>query len=520
MSGLIQIPDEGGMDPAFAHYYSWGTVELSSGQFVIISCPVSGRTYFGQIVAPQLNFNQDGLPVLGNQTANLLQAISGERIKRDVGVKEVFWYTVKFLQDISTGQAQSVRMRPQIGASGRPATEAEIIHHLGLPTIDEAYRLGSIIDTQVAVCVDARMLFHQTLVAGSVGSGKSNDVGNIIKAGQNLGMHVIVYDHKPDYQHVHVPNDESLPPAPWYVGLPNVAYWYLGGKARHERERAITVPASELDPAVLAATLFYQPNEYNQAETSEMLLSLFADEMAESQVSWALADFFHWLPKTLQELNDKHDLEVNSRTYSAMRAKIRRPARVPGWIDGKGSRVSRMGLGLADFSLEKEVGPGRITVIRIDSSVNHGRGYGLFLSYLLKEAYRLREQRRCACPILHVIDEAQDIFGAGRTFQQAVGSMLDDNIRKGRSLKIGFVIGVQSAEAVPENLRNLMNTQFIHRHNNHSQAKEAMARATPAQIAMTDTFGPGECLASIFGANAVIHAQMRRSPFKLTKDND
>ena len=43
---------------------------------------------------------------------------------------------------------------------------------------------------------------------------------------------------------------------------------------------------------------------------------------------------------------------------------------------------------------------------------------------------------------------------------------------------------------------------------------------TPEQLAMTNSFGTGECLADIWGANALNHAQMRQSPFKLTKEGD
>ena len=36
---------------------------------------------------------------------------------------------------------------------------------------------------------------------------------------------------------------------------------------------------------------------------------------------------------------------------------------------------------------------------------------------------------------------------------------------------------------------------------------------------MTNTFSPGEALVKMNGATAVVHAKMRQSPFKLTKDD-
>jgi hypothetical protein len=52
-----------------------------------------------------------------------------------------------------------------------------------------------------------------------------------------------------------------------------------------------------------------------------------------------------------------------------------------------------------------------------------------------------------------------------------------------------------------------------------SEAKEAEARSLASVYAAVLVVGcAGECLAYLFGANAVIHAQMRQSPFKLTKE--
>ena len=521
MNDLIQLPDAPNTDPQFAYYYGWGDVSLPANCFTLHTCPASGRCYLGQIATPQLNFNQDGLPALGNQTANLLQALAGDRIVRDVGVKEVFWYGIRLLKDVTDGTAGSLRRRPQIGARARQATEDEIIRFMKLRPIVDTYQVGTLIDADIAVCIDEWLLKHHVLVAGTTGCGKTNTLANIIAAAQAMGFHVIIYDHKPDYQHLHLPNEEDFDVDFYRRGLEDVSYWHLGGKARHAKEQNISVPACFLDPEVLGATICYQPSETNAAETLGMLLSHYAQERDDGTgKTWSLADFIRWLPSTAGELTKKIGFEINGQTYGAMRSRLGRPQRIPTWIDGAISSSSRAGLGLGHFALDKEVGPGNVTVIRIDNTANTGRAYGLFLSYILRLAYSLREHHLVKCPILHVIDEAQDIFNAGTTFKNAVGNMLDAQIRKGRSMRIGFVIAVQSAAAVPDDIRNLMNSRFIHRHNNHDQAREALEQASAAQIAMTDSFASGECFASIFGANALIHAQMRRSPFRITKEED
>jgi hypothetical protein len=66
---------------------------------------------------------------------------------------------------------------------------------------------------------------------------------------------------------------------------------------------------------------------------------------------------------------------------------------------------------------------------------------------------------------------------------------MDQQMRYSRP--ISFAIGVQSADAVSEQIRNNLNSQLIQRHNNHAQAREAMTPAAPEQLAMTDTCGPG-----------------------------
>jgi DNA helicase HerA-like ATPase len=251
-----------------------------------------------------------------------------------------------------------------------------------------------------------------------------------------------------------------------------------------------------------------------------MLLQRYRDDQAEAKKPWTLKDFCRWLPPNAKACGEILDVEVHAHTYAGMRSRLQRPARIPGWIDGALTPAARQGLNIGHFALENEVGPGKITVIRIDNSVNSGRSYGLFLSYILDMAWNLRAGRKVRCPILHVIDEAQDIFDAGSTFKNAVGNMLDAQIRRGRSKRVGFVIAAQSAGAVPEEIRNLTNSRFIHRHKNSQQAREALEQASPAQLAMIDTFAAGECLAEINGAHALVHVQMRPSPFQLTKDDE
>jgi DNA helicase HerA-like ATPase len=133
------------------------------------------------------------------------------------------------------------------------------------------------------------------------------------------------------------------------------------------------------------------------------------------------------------------------------------------------------------------------------------------------QAYALKESRRIAFPINNIIDEAQDIFNAAKAFRDAAETMLDDNVRKSRSLHIGFTICVQAADAIPERILNNLNTRIIHRHNSHDQLRVAADMATDEQRRMTKRFGRGEAFINVLGANSIVHARINRAPFMLTK---
>ena len=196
---LIQIPDTINSDLSLISGYTFNEPELSANDFVIVEDCASHRNYFGQVVGPQANLNRSALGPQDNATINAFEQLEQNNYAREVVVREVYFYQVNLIKDITQDPPSSVRRRPQIGSIAREATEDEIIRYLNLPSADERYRIGQIIDTNIGIYVNPRTLFYQSLIAGSTGSGKTNSCANYIRAALQMGFAVIIYDHKPDY---------------------------------------------------------------------------------------------------------------------------------------------------------------------------------------------------------------------------------------------------------------------------------------------------------------------------------
>lgn len=518
-----QLLDDKSTDRAIADFVSFDGEPLKAEQFLIIEC-ITGRKFLGRILGAQLNLNRDGLSPLDSTSLSQLDWIVTGRMSRDAAIKEVSLYKVQFLKDISNGLS-SVLVRPRMGAAARPATDDEIIECLKLPEKQEERCVGHIVNTSVPLCISPKVVSNHTLIAGASGSGKTNTTANYIKACASSGMFNIVFDHKPDYQHAHIKNDEGM--QEYFEQLNDVAYFGVGRDIGiNGSEVAISIRSMDIENGILAGSLFYRDSEEVQRECCELLLDAFSTKKKEEEDR----------PWTIQQFADhtvsvvKPSVAMNSNVYSAIQRKIIK--RVPEWLDACHKRKKEGSSGFGNlvglrrddyeydyFDIGSLIEPGRTLIIRIGSDIGDGRSYGLLLSYLLKQLYQLAEAHKIPCPVNLVIDEAQDIFCAGRAFKQVAEEMMEKYIRKMRSKRIGFTICVQAADSVPERIINNLNSRIVHRHNSYEQVRIAANRATEEQRKLTSTFGSGEALVDLFGSSGIVHAQMRMSPFKLTKED-
>lgn len=529
---LIQLPDDHSSELGEILCYCPGDVAAHRmGEFVIINCEAGQRVYFGMVSAPQRNHNRTGLTAREETTLSALEAVNDGFYKRDSAVEEAFMYPVALLREVTSGRPEVITLRPQIASIARTATEEEVVRFMALPEANAATCIGQIQGQDVGLYYDSKRLVYHTLLAGSTGAGKSNTGANMLKAGAELGFATVVYDHKPDYQDMEQVNPEVPEDQQWSAA---VSRWCLDASSNGGTQ--VLVPASAFDPEMLAATLFPYDNERQQREDMESTLEIFSIEQEDRSVSyWTLADWFDWfcgdagasVPPA--QVEQKLGYVPNKNTLGSMLRKVSRPSRKPSWVDGTNVSprhrerevgwMGRPGSRRPDwFEPVEELAAGEVLCIKVNGS-EAGRDYGLFLDFMLRQVYNARIDPEIECPpVHHFIDEAQDIFCANKGFKEAAERTLSTQIRKGRSKKIAFTVAVQSAESIPSDILNNLNSKIIMRHNSATEVKTAIGKATDAQRGMTAQFGPGQALVDLFGSTAVVQGQMRLSPCLLTKE--
>ena len=97
--------------------------------------------------------------------------------------------------------------------------------------------------------------------------------------------------------------------------------------------------------------------------------------------------------------------------------------------------------------------------------------------------------------------------------------MLHNQIRRGRTLRIGYVISVQSAGDVPEHMRNNLNTTIVGRHRNLNVLRDALPTSRVEMLEQADRLSPGEMFVDLFEVPSLLLVKMDRSRSNLTRSD-
>ncbi len=540
MIQLIQIADDQNTDTNIVRLVAKGEQDLVPLFTYLISESQPNR-FFLQIATANRNLSQFSPgPFDIISLSQMLALLEDKGYAMDAIVSNITYYdaTVEAIL-ASDGKPETPFIRPTTGAMNRLATTDEITQALELPQVaDDRLRIGKLArsgDSEVAINPDNDILNHHILVAGSTGSGKSHLLSNLAHAAAELRRSIILFDHKPDHQDHHEENDKAKYKRAFSLNGEDstcnaVHYWTLDHADPNRSARVLGIRAEEVNPEILSGTIFYGANEDIQAELFTHIAMNYSAYMAERNQRWTIRDLVAYI-------NDKNTgakgrLEnflfgegggkIPESTLRAIKRKVQLPGRIPTFIDPHPTNAFGNGRESGNIvNLFKNPG---LNVIRVSESNN--RGYALFLSYLLQEAAKVRsvavqQSNSTGIPDLEIIiDEASDIFKAeSRQLRDAATGMLNENIRKGRSLHIGYVIAVQSAGDVPESVRNNLNTTIIGRHRNMSILREALPTARPGMLEQADKLNPGEMFVDLFGTRSLLLVQMDLSRSKLTVAN-
>ena len=534
---LVQIADDHNTDTAIVRLIATGETELIPLFTYLVADDTAGR-FFLQVATANRNLSRfSPQPFDTIALSQMLALVEGRGYSAEAIVANVSYYDaeVNAIIDSAKDQPSTAYIRPTTGTIHRLAITEEIVRYLELPQVSGVdQRIGVLArsgDAEVPIHASDRILNHHILVAGSTGSGKSHLLSNIGHAATSLGRSVVLFDHKPDHQDHHYPNSNAQFPRAYNLNssnpsAPEVRYWTLDDQDPNQNATMIAVSAQDLDSELLAGTIFFRPNEENQAELFAHIAATFADLQQINNQAWTIQDLIAW---TLAQnsgqisaaLYGPNGGTVNSNTMNAVRRKIQAPNRIPRFIDPQPPASGFTGRRRSTGNISQIFTPG-LNVIRITETNN--RGYALFLQNLLQAAanYRANAVQRSepSYDLEIIIDEASDIFRAeSRYLRDAATGMLSEQIRKGRSLHIGYVIAVQSAGDVPENIRNNLNTTVIGRHRNMTVLRDAIPTARPGMLEQADKLNPGEMFVDLFGVRSLLLTQMDLSRSQLTESS-
>ena len=534
MIQLIQIADDQNTDTGIIRLIGKGEDDIIPLFTYLISESELGR-FFLQVATANRNLSRfSPSPFDTISLSQMLALIEDHGYAKDAIVSNITYYDATVEAIIRNGELETPFIRPTTGTINRPATTGEIVQCLDLPEVGENdLRIGKLArsgEAEVPIYPNKRILDHHVLVAGSTGSGKSHLLSNISHCAAAVGRCVIIFDHKPDHQNHHEENPEAKIRSAFSLNGQDPAerpvhYWTLDQSDPNPASKVLEVKAQDLDPEVLAGTIFYQPSEINQAETFAEIASAFATEKDSKGEHWTIRELTHYIRNTkdgqVNNLLYGQDgaSKVHGSTMTAIRSRLNRPGRIPSFVDPKPASDA-MGQRKPTGNIDKLFRPG-LNVIRISES--HARGYALFLTRLLRRAEELRsraiQESTSDVPELEIIiDEASDIFRASSRYLRDVATgIVAEQIRKGRSLRTGYVIAVQRAGDVPENVRNNLNTTIIGRHRNLSVLREALPTSRPGMLEQADKLNPGEMFIDMFGVRSLLLVQMDLSRSKLTE---
>lgn len=317
------------------------------------------------------------------------------------------------------------------------------------------------------------MFFHQTLICGKTGSGKTVASKYLAQyfveklEGAVLAINVkdvdfLMMDRKSVAQNPSIINEwELLGIEPH--GIENFTLYYPAnidlsttpGVTRDLCEK-ITMNVKEIEPESLTGLLRGITDV--AAQNLPNIFRYWQDKIQRNGDDLTFGDFVEYFSRA----------EVDKRTFRTMNSRGEETTEIS-LHSGTFSSLLRNLISAQEFFDNPEAKsldwqdilyPGKMSVINVagDKGVEFG---SILLRHLLHRIVQAKSQQKSDVPILIIIDEVHQFYNTGSS-RDALGD-LDTISRTGRSQEIGVLFSSQNPQDIPKGLSSVINTKIFFR---------------------------------------------------------
>lgn len=318
----------------------------------------------------------------------------------------------------------------------------------------------------VSACLPESMFFHQTLVCGKTGSGKTVGLKHFIKyfVEELEGAVLAVNVKEEDLLHMDKASKttDAVCLKEWAAlgvkpeGVTNFSIYYPANMKRDYSEKvddnrceAITLDVHTLDPESLVGLL------QNISDAGSLSLPgifrAWRDKHPKEQFTGFVDYFQRGVDNECQfdthtERGDKLRIRLHRGTFDNI---LRNLTFAVEFFDNKEA---------VNINADHVLSAGKVSVI--DVGPQKAKLFGsVILRQLLHEIVEAKSQDKYDIPILIIIDEVHTFYNSSAA-QDALGD-LDTICRTGRSKKIGIVFASQDPKDIPPGLNAVINTKIF-----------------------------------------------------------
>jgi uncharacterized protein len=351
--------------------------------------------------------------------------------------------------------------------------------------------------------LDKDMFFHQMLVCGKTGSGKTvatkylaqhfvEKMGGAVLAINVKDVDFLKMDKKSD------PKQESITKE-WNTlnekahPISNFTVYYPAGTEIHSSKgvnpeicEGITLNVKEIDPDSMTGLI--QGLTDLAAENLPNIFRWWQENQKEKKVDddFKFAGFIDYFQKGINDkLNyrtknirgDNSELKIHRGTYESVLRKLNAVAH---FFDNDAKSLDE-----SDILIK-----GKMSVI--DVTTKNGTVFGsVLLRNLLHRIVTAKSEQRYNVPILIIIDEVHMFYNTNAA-SEALGE-LDTISRTGRSTKIGVIFSSQNPADIPRGLSSVINTKIFFK-TDHNQLRSFGITVSSQEI---ESLKKGYAVASI-----------------------